>query len=117
MFLNKVLSEHSPCSFTYKYLIIHRDFPGGLVVESLPANGGDTGLIPGPGTRISPDVRQLHTCTTTTEAQCLETVLCNRRIYCKEESARVNSRVAPTHRNYKKLMGSNKEAAKPKINK
>ena len=69
MFLNKVVSEHSPCSFTYKYLIIHRDFPGGLVVGSLPANGGDTGLIPGPGTRISPDTRQLHTCTTTTEAQ------------------------------------------------
>ena len=24
-------------------------FPGGLVVESLPANARDTGLIPGPG--------------------------------------------------------------------
>lgn len=42
MFLNKVLSEHSPRSFTYKYLIIHRDFPGGLVVESPPAKAGDT---------------------------------------------------------------------------
>ena len=69
MFLNKVLSERIPCSFTYKYLIIHGEFPGVPVVESLPANGGGTGLIPGPGTRISPDTRQLHACTTTTEAQ------------------------------------------------
>ena len=26
-----------------------RDFPGGTVVKSLPANTGDTGSIPGPG--------------------------------------------------------------------
>ena len=26
-----------------------RDFPGGAVVESLPANAGDTGSSPGPG--------------------------------------------------------------------
>ena len=26
-----------------------RDFPGGAVVKNLPANAGDTGLIPGPG--------------------------------------------------------------------
>ena len=25
------------------------DFPGGAVVKNLPANAGDTGLIPGPG--------------------------------------------------------------------
>ena len=25
------------------------DFPGGTVVENLPANAGVTGLIPGPG--------------------------------------------------------------------
>ena len=28
---------------------MHRDFPGGPVVENSPANAGDTGLIPGPG--------------------------------------------------------------------
>ena len=28
---------------------INRDFPGGAVVESSPANAGDTGSIPGPG--------------------------------------------------------------------
>ena len=26
-----------------------RDFPGGAVVNNPPANGGDTGSIPGPG--------------------------------------------------------------------
>ena len=26
-----------------------RGFPGGSVVKNLPANAGDTGLIPGPG--------------------------------------------------------------------
>lgn len=50
MFLNKVLSEHSPCSFTYKYLIIHRDFPGGLVVETACSRCREPGLNPGRGT-------------------------------------------------------------------
>ena len=27
----------------------HQDFPGGPVVKNLPANAGDTGLIPNPG--------------------------------------------------------------------
>ena len=30
-------------------LTIGRDFPGGAVVRSPPANAGDTGLSPGPG--------------------------------------------------------------------
>ena len=29
-----------------------RDFPGGPVVKNLPSNAGDTGLIPGQGTKI-----------------------------------------------------------------
>ena len=29
-----------------------RDFPGGPVVKSLPCHAGDTGLIPGWGTKI-----------------------------------------------------------------
>ena len=34
-----------------KILTVKRngDFPGGAVVKNLPANAGDTGLIPGPG--------------------------------------------------------------------
>ena len=39
------------------------DFPGGPVVGSLPANAGDTGLIPGPGRFQMPQV----VCATTTE--------------------------------------------------
>ena len=30
------------------YLKQKQDFPGGPVVENLPANAGDMGLIPGP---------------------------------------------------------------------
>ena len=30
----------------------NRDFPDGPVVKNLPANAGDMGLIPGPGTKI-----------------------------------------------------------------
>ena len=32
---------------------IFRDFPAGPVVENLPSNAGDAGLIPGRGTKIS----------------------------------------------------------------
>ena len=42
------------------------DFPGGTVVENLPANAGDTGSSPGPG-RSHMAVEQLSPCTTTTE--------------------------------------------------
>ena len=31
------------------YIKCHRDFPGGTVVKNLPANAGDTGVIPGRG--------------------------------------------------------------------
>ena len=63
-----------------------RDFPGGAVVENLPANAGDTGSSPGPGRSHKPwrnwarepQLLSLHsrarepqlpsTCTTSTEA-------------------------------------------------
>ena len=32
-----------------------RDLPGGLMVKNPPSNAGDTGLIPGRGTKI-PDI-------------------------------------------------------------
>ena len=35
--------------------------PGGLVVKSLPANAGDMGSIPGPGTKIPHAVTKLAT--------------------------------------------------------
>ena len=31
------------------FLKMHKCFPGGAVVENLPANPGDMGLSPGPG--------------------------------------------------------------------
>lgn len=45
-----------------------RDFPDSPMVKNLPAaNVGDTGFIPGPGTKIPPSARQLSLGTTTTE--------------------------------------------------
>ena len=41
--------------------------PGGLVVKSLPANAGDMGSIPGPGTKIPHAVGQLSPHATTRE--------------------------------------------------
>ena len=35
------------------------DFPGGPVVKNLPSNAGDSGLIPGGGTKIPHVVGQL----------------------------------------------------------
>ena len=32
----------------------YRDFPGGAVVKNLPANAGDTGSSPGPGSSHMP---------------------------------------------------------------
>ena len=43
------------------------DFPGGPVVESLPCNAGDVGLILGQGTRVPHAVGQLSPCTAITE--------------------------------------------------
>ena len=50
---------------------IQEDFPGGTLVENLPANVGDTGSIPGPG-RFH--MEPLSACATATEARALESV-------------------------------------------
>ena len=44
------------------------DFPGGPVVKHVPANAGDTGLIPGLGRSHARG--QLSPCAVTTEAAC-----------------------------------------------
>ena len=44
------------------------DLPGGPVVKNLPAGAGDTGLIPGLGTKIPHAMGQLGLCVRTTEA-------------------------------------------------
>ena len=44
-----------------------RDFPGGPVVKNPPSNAGDTGLIPGQGTKIPHAMGQLSPHATTIE--------------------------------------------------
>ena len=40
--------------------VLSRDFSGGSVVENLPSNAGNVGLVPDGGTRISHSVGQLE---------------------------------------------------------
>ena len=40
----------------------HEDFPGGPVVKNLPCNVGDSGSIPGQGTKIPHTLEQLSQC-------------------------------------------------------
>ena len=71
-----------------RLIIQERDFPGGPVVRSLPANAGDMGLIPGLGRFHMPQSNKacapqllslcsraqepqlLYLCATTTDAHC-----------------------------------------------
>ena len=39
-----------------------RDYPGGPVVKNLPSNAGDTGWIPGQGSKIRHAPGQLNLC-------------------------------------------------------
>ena len=50
-----------------KRLSSSRDFPGGPVVKNLPASEGDTGSIPGLGTKIPHATGQLSLCASTAE--------------------------------------------------
>ena len=49
-----------------------RDFPAGLGVKTLLCNGGDTGLIPGWGTRIPHAAGQSSPCIMAAEAHALQ---------------------------------------------
>ena len=46
-----------------------RDFPGGPVVKNPPCSAGDTGSIPGQGTKIPHATGQLSLHATTTETR------------------------------------------------
>ena len=46
------------------------DFPGGPVLKNPPSKAGDTGQIPGQGTKIPHATGQLSPCATTREAVC-----------------------------------------------
>ena len=69
-------------------------FPGGAVVESLPANAGDTGSSPGPW-KIPHAAEQVSPCATTTEPACLEPMLCNGRGRDSERPAHRNEEWPP----------------------
>ena len=43
------------------------DFPGGSLVKNLPCNAGDSGPIPGQGTKIPRVLEKLSSCATMTE--------------------------------------------------
>ena len=47
----------------------HEDFSGGGVVKNRPWNVGDSGSIPGQGTKIPHSLEQLSQCATTTESE------------------------------------------------
>ena len=68
--------------FTKK--VAFEDFPGSPVVKNLPANAGDTGLIPGQGTKISCALEQLGPCTTTTELEPMPACL-NERVHITQQ--------------------------------
>ena len=70
-----------------------RDFPGGPVVKNPPSNAGDTGLIPGPGTKIPHVVGQLSPRTATTESAC-----CNYKAHTLW-SLGATTREKPVHHN------------------
>ena len=61
-----------PCALGLEELILLKwpsywDFPGGPVVKNPPYKAGDTGLIPGQGTKMPHAAGQLSPRTTTTE--------------------------------------------------
>ena len=67
------------------------DFPGGPVVKNPLANAGDMVSIPGQGSgKISHASGHLSLCATTTEAQVLELMLCNKRSRCNKKPAHHN---------------------------
>ena len=49
---------------------VYRYFPGGPVVKNLPCSAGDTGLIPGWGTKSPHATEQLSSHTASTELVC-----------------------------------------------
>ena len=69
--LPRLTAMDRTCTFIQEYYV---GFPGGAVVESLPANAGDAGSSPGPGgshmpwSRWAREPQLLSPCTTTTEA-------------------------------------------------
>ena len=66
-----------------------RDFPGGPVVEDLPANAGDTGSIPGPGRSHVLQSNQACALQLLRPVN-LEPMLNNKRSHCNEKPTPCN---------------------------
>ena len=58
------------------------DYPGGPVVKNLPSNAGDTGSIPGWGTKIPLAAGQLSPCAATTQSMHFGARVLPRKIPC-----------------------------------
>ena len=83
-------------------------FPGGAVVENLPANAGDTGSSPGLGGSHMP--RSNWACASGARAP-------QRERLRQWEARAPRWRVAPARRNWRKPSHRNEDPTQPKINK
>ena len=63
----------------------HKDFPGGSMMKNLPYNAGDTGLIPGRGTKIPHAMEQLSLRVSTTAACALGSPCTTREPMCHNQ--------------------------------
>ena len=99
-----------------------RDFPGGSVVKTLPANAGVIGSVPGQGRYHMPRSNEAHVpqllsqSSRAHEPYLLKPVLHNKRSHHNEKLAHHN-RVASSCCNQRKPTQSNEDPAEPKINK
>ena len=69
-----------------------RGFPGGPMVKNPPSNAGDTGSIPGQGTKIPLAVGQLSLCAAAREPMPQLLSLCSLESECHKESPCVSQR-------------------------
>ena len=110
-------------------------FPGGTVVKNLPANAGDKGSSPGPGSSHMP--RNNEACAPqllslrsraqkpqllsprapTTEARAPRARAPQQEKPPQWEAHALQRRVAPAHRNWRKHACSKEDPTQPKINK
>ena len=64
-----LLLAKSPVTLQESLKLKIEDFPSGPAVKNPPANAGDTGLNPGPGTRALLATEQQSPCATITEPE------------------------------------------------
>ena len=90
-----ILTTCQSDSWSVFKMCVNRDFPGGSVVKNPPSNAGDTGSIPGRGTKIPHAVGQLslHAATTEPVAAAREKPMhCNKEPVHRNERSRMPQR-------------------------